>query len=137
MGRTRSFDEATVVDAAAAAFLDTGFEGTSVDDLLTATGLFRGSLYKAFGSKRGLFLTCVQAVAARAAADAWQPADTDVDLLLVALLDVAPTDPEVRDLCTDVVRQLPGHRPDLLLGARLLARAGVPVQLPTAPEEAR
>lgn len=55
MGRRRNFDEQVVVQAAAGAFLRAGYEGTSIEELVTATGLLRGSLYQAFGSKRGLF----------------------------------------------------------------------------------
>ncbi|MFF7188966.1 TetR/AcrR family transcriptional regulator [Streptomyces sp. NPDC008222] len=37
-------------------FWSVGYSGTSVDDLSAATGLGRGSLYKAFGDKHALFL---------------------------------------------------------------------------------
>ncbi|WP_408649259.1 helix-turn-helix domain-containing protein [Streptomyces herbicida] len=33
-------------------FAERGYEGTSVDDLVRALGVHRGSLYKVFGSKR-------------------------------------------------------------------------------------
>ena len=36
-------------------FNETGFHGTSVDDLSRATGLSKGSLYSAFGDKEALF----------------------------------------------------------------------------------
>lgn len=60
MGRPREFDLETVLDAAQAAFWDHGYEGTSIHDLLEATGLQRGSLYKAFGDKRGLYLRTLE-----------------------------------------------------------------------------
>ncbi len=60
MGRQRTFDEAEVIAQSASVFLRQGYEGTSIDDLLAATGLHRGSLYKAFASKRGLFLAALQ-----------------------------------------------------------------------------
>lgn len=37
-----------------------GYDATSIDDLVAATGLKRGSLYQAFGSKRGVFLKVLQ-----------------------------------------------------------------------------
>jgi TetR/AcrR family transcriptional repressor of nem operon len=37
-------------------FWSTGYHGTSLPDLLSATKLSRGSLYAAFGDKHGLFL---------------------------------------------------------------------------------
>jgi TetR/AcrR family transcriptional repressor of nem operon len=56
MARTREFDTDTAVEAAMGAFRRGGYEGTSIQDLVDATGLGRGSLYAAFGSKDGLYL---------------------------------------------------------------------------------
>lgn len=55
MPRTRSFDESYVVEQAMETFWSQGYEATSVDDLVAATGLSKSSLYGAFGNKRGLF----------------------------------------------------------------------------------
>ncbi len=117
MGRKRSFDEGAVLAAAGRAFLTAGFEGTSIDELVRATGLLRGSLYQAFGSKRGLFLAVLRQGEPAPAGDA------DLDLLLIATLELAPRDDEVRDL----VRERLGGTgdPAHLLGHRLLARAGL------------
>ncbi|MFJ3319199.1 TetR/AcrR family transcriptional regulator [Curtobacterium sp. NPDC086286] len=56
MPRPRKFDEADVIERARRTFAETGFEGTSLDDLLEATGLGRQSLYNAFGGKKELFM---------------------------------------------------------------------------------
>ena len=55
-GRPREFDMATVVNGAVRVFRERGYHATSVSDLSDATGLTAGSLYKAFGDKRGVFL---------------------------------------------------------------------------------
>ncbi|MEU5696099.1 TetR/AcrR family transcriptional regulator [Actinosynnema sp. NPDC020468] len=55
MGRPREFDDAAVVDAAMDLFWSKGYETTSTEDLCAHTGLGRGSLYNAYGSKRGLY----------------------------------------------------------------------------------
>jgi AcrR family transcriptional regulator len=55
--RTRlSYDErhAQVVDTAARLFAQQGFHGTSIDDLVEATGLQRGGLYHYIGGKKEL-----------------------------------------------------------------------------------
>ena len=54
MARPREFDERTVVNAAMQVFWEQGYRATSVEDLVEATGLQRGSLYGAFGDKHGL-----------------------------------------------------------------------------------
>ncbi|MDK1329120.1 TetR/AcrR family transcriptional regulator [Arthrobacter sp. zg-Y1143] len=50
------FDEAEVIASASRAFAKTGYAGTSMDDLVSATGLGRQSLYNAFGGKKELFM---------------------------------------------------------------------------------
>src|SRR5579871_5573106 len=55
MARPREFDEGEVLDRALATFWEHGYEGTSIDDLVTATGLGRASLYGAFGDKERIF----------------------------------------------------------------------------------
>jgi TetR/AcrR family transcriptional repressor of nem operon len=56
-----------------AAFWSRGYEATSIDDLVEATGIGRGSLYGTFGDKRQLFLTALDrywdTVAARMTAE--------------------------------------------------------------------
>ncbi|MBQ0927722.1 TetR/AcrR family transcriptional regulator [Saccharopolyspora endophytica] len=56
MPRPREFDEAGVVAAVRQEFWDKGYAATSLDDLMRASGLGKGSLYGAFGDKRSLFL---------------------------------------------------------------------------------
>ncbi len=41
------------------AFRRNGYDGTSIQDLVDATGVGRGSLYAAFGSKEGLYLVAM------------------------------------------------------------------------------
>lgn len=60
MPRPRKFDEDAVVQQAMALFWRRGWHATSIDELVKATGLNRGSLYGAFGDKRGLFLRALQ-----------------------------------------------------------------------------
>ena len=55
MGRLQTFDSITVVQSARDVFWDLGYDGASLADLESATGVNRSSLYHAFGSKRGLF----------------------------------------------------------------------------------
>lgn len=67
MARPRNFEEEDVLVKAAAVFGRLGYNAASIDDLVTATGLQRGSLYKAFRSKRNLF----EKVLHRALSDDW------------------------------------------------------------------
>ncbi len=42
-----------------------GYQATSLSDLIAAMGISRSSFYAAFGDKRGLFVECLDAFAAR------------------------------------------------------------------------
>ncbi len=52
----KTYNETDVVEQAMRAFWAHGYEATSVNDLVRATGINRGSLYAAFTDKRTLFL---------------------------------------------------------------------------------
>ncbi|MGW4326045.1 TetR/AcrR family transcriptional regulator [Nocardia sp. NPDC004573] len=60
MGRPRQFDESSLLDAATELFWSKGFDSTSVEDVSQATGVGNGSIYAAYGSKRGLFLAAFE-----------------------------------------------------------------------------
>ncbi|MCM2292790.1 TetR/AcrR family transcriptional regulator [Allorhizobium sp. BGMRC 0089] len=55
-GRPREFDPDQMLDAALKVFSERGYQAAAISDLVEATGLTAGSLYKAYGDKRGLFL---------------------------------------------------------------------------------
>ena len=55
MPRTREFDCDEALESAMQVFWKKGFEATSIQDLVNATGVNRASLYAAYGGKRQLF----------------------------------------------------------------------------------
>lgn len=55
-GRPRAYDPQSALARAADVFWKAGYAGTSLDDLVEATGMNRPSLYAAFGDKRDLYL---------------------------------------------------------------------------------
>ncbi|TFV77562.1 TetR/AcrR family transcriptional regulator [Blastococcus sp. CT_GayMR19] len=123
MGRPRSFDEGTAVEAATALFCERGYDGTGVDDLVRALGMHRGSLYQAFGSKRGLWLRALRAHVGGLAGP-----DDDLTLLLRAAVERAPTDVETAVLVSAGLARIRSTLPaddDLarVLGERLITRA--------------
>ena len=58
-GRPRSFDPDRVLANVRDTFWQHGYAGTSVDQLVTATGLHKPSLYGAFGDKKRLYLAAL------------------------------------------------------------------------------
>lgn len=59
MPKIETFDRGFVIKKATEVFHDKGFNGSSMQDLVDATGLNRSSIYNSFGSKLDLFLVCL------------------------------------------------------------------------------
>lgn len=60
MARPREFDIDAALDRAMEVFWTKGYEGSSLQDLLGAMGIARGSLYKAFKDKRSIYLAALE-----------------------------------------------------------------------------
>src|SRR5262245_54579583 len=59
MARPCAYDRDDLLRCATALFWERGFAGTSVDDVVRATGVSRSSLYAAFPDKSALFLAAL------------------------------------------------------------------------------
>ena len=56
MGRPASFDHTEMLETIQSVFWDNGYSATSLDDIMEATGLGKGSLYGAYGPKQEMYL---------------------------------------------------------------------------------
>jgi TetR/AcrR family transcriptional repressor of nem operon len=65
MARKREFDADEALEKALEVFHRQGFAATSMQDLVDAMGIGRGSLYEAFGSKEELFARALRRYAER------------------------------------------------------------------------
>jgi AcrR family transcriptional regulator len=124
MGRPRAFDETEVVHAAARLFATRSYDGVSVDDLVTSLGVHRNSLYKTFGSKHGLYLAALRRYVEHDLRPLLrQPSDdvlrslasADLGLLLLALAERAPHEPDVAAEVVGVLAEI-----DVALGGAVV-----------------
>ncbi len=60
MPKSKQFKREDVLKAASEIFHQKGYNGTSIDDILKATGLSRSSLYDSFSDKHTLYLACLE-----------------------------------------------------------------------------
>ena len=65
MAGVKQFDPHDVLDRAMTVFWERGYEATSIQDVLDATDINRGSLYATFGDKKHLFLAVLAHYAER------------------------------------------------------------------------
>lgn len=59
MARKKEYDRDEVLQAATLIFWTKGYQGTSMSDLVSATGLNKHSMYTEFGNKEGLYIECL------------------------------------------------------------------------------
>ena len=59
MTRPKEYNLQKVLEASTQVFWEKGYRGTSMNDLVNATGLNKHSMYKEFINKDGLFLACL------------------------------------------------------------------------------
>jgi TetR/AcrR family transcriptional regulator, transcriptional repressor for nem operon len=120
MPAPKQHDTETFVDSAMRVFWARGYEGTSINDLVQATGINRGSIYASFDGKRDIFLAALASyddryrarflaglkvgrgpkeailAAFRAAADQVPTASMPAGCLIVnSAVELAPHDPEI------------------------------------------
>lgn len=143
VGRPREFDVDEVLDAAMATFWSRGYESTSLSDLMSATGLHKGSLYKAFGDKHSLFLQSLKRYLGnmrRTKNEILAEAPTPLDgiravvhrmidfiddgpcpmgcMAINAMVELAPHDDEVRAIMTDHIANQRASLTELIANAQ-------------------
>ncbi|MDT8343710.1 MAG: TetR/AcrR family transcriptional regulator [Thermohalobaculum sp.] len=139
----KKYDESDVLDRAVGAFWEHGFEATSISTLVKATGLNRGSLYAAFGDKRGLFLRAldhydltrkqhflnalladqapreaIRALFRSVAEGSLEDKDRRGCLLVNTALELAPYDPEIERIVADRLGEVEAFLLDRLQAAQ-------------------
>ncbi|MEQ8653602.1 MAG: TetR/AcrR family transcriptional regulator [Kiloniellales bacterium] len=124
----KSFDVEQAVDQAMEVFWAKGYEATSMADLLEATGINKGSLYNAFGSKKKLFVRALlkydreqRQAALGELADLEDPL-TAIELLFESMVAKSLSDKDCKGcMLVNTALDLPNHDGDV---ARIV-RAGM------------
>nr|ABY83180.1 Azi42 [Streptomyces sahachiroi]BFD88304.1 TetR/AcrR family transcriptional regulator [Streptomyces sp. Xyl84] len=91
-GRPREFDKERTLERALELFWSRGYGATSIQDLVDALAVERGSLYGAFGDKRRFYLEAVRLY--------WEVYERH----LTAALDTRPLLPALREILTHPAR---------------------------------
>lgn len=91
-GRPREFDKEQTLERALKLFWSRGYGATSIQDLVDALAVERGSLYGAFGDKRRFYLEAVRLY--------WEVYERH----LLTALDTNPLLPALREILTHPVR---------------------------------
>lgn len=121
MGRKKKFNQQDVLTAIGETFITYGYEGTSLDDLVKATGLLRGSLYSTFGSKRGMFVAVLkQNIEVKA------NFNTTLNLIIIALMELTAHDLEINQIVSEWLTTQTSTNLPTLIGEAVLTKGCVP-----------
>ena len=120
MARAKEFNPDEALDKAMHVFWHKGYEATSMEDLLEAMNLNRGSLYDTFGDKRQLFLKvmdryCHGFVGSKfSLLDQPGPALPTLRRFIHSMIEGALVDPQRRGcLIANTVMELAPHEKDI------------------------
>ena len=123
----KQFDIDGVLEKAMRAFWARGYEATSMQDLVTCTGINRGSLYATYGDKRALFLAALrmydERMRRRLVADfesTCSPVEAIRRMFLAFTAQVAKTGGNRGCLLTNTALELAAHDPEI---GRIVAHA--------------
>lgn len=120
MGRKKSFNEKDIVKRMGETFIKYGYEGTSLDDLVKATGLLRGSLYSTFGSKRGMFISALL----KSIADDPYNSQT-LNLVTVAMMELTSNDKQLLDIIKKWAQNLKKDELISIIGNAVISRSQI------------
>ncbi len=121
MARPKEFDPDEALDQAMHVFWHKGYEATSMEDLLAAMDINRGSLYATFGDKRQLFLKAMDRYCAGGGIGSRisiltqpGPALPLIRRFIAAMLEFGLSDPQRRGcLITNTVMELAPHEQEI------------------------
>jgi len=120
MPRPKEFNPDDAIEKAMQVFWHKGYEATSIEDLLEAMNLNRGSLYGTFGDKRQLFLKvveryCITFVGSKfSLLDQPGPALPTIRRFIHGMIEGALADPQRRGcLIANTVMELAPHEKEV------------------------
>lgn len=120
MARPKEFVPEEALDKAMQVFWHKGYEATSMEDLLAAMDLHRGSLYDTFGDKRQLFLKVMDRYCNSFVGEKFSllnepgPALPTLRRFIRGMMDGALADPQRRGcLIANTVMELAPHEKDI------------------------
>jgi len=120
MPRPKEFNPDEAIEKAMQVFWHKGYEATSMEDLLTAMDLNRGSLYDTFGDKRQLFLKVMDRYCQGFVGEKFSllnqpgPALSILHRFIHEMMEGALSDPQRRGcLIANTVMELAPHEKDI------------------------
>ncbi|GEP19246.1 TetR/AcrR family transcriptional regulator [Pediococcus argentinicus] len=100
-------------------FIKSGYNGTSLEDIVQTTGILRGSLYGTFGSKEGMFIDAL-----KVSLDSSDP-ELKWGLIMVAMLEVTPRSKKTYNLIQSWYLKQHNENIAELIGQELLKHSGI------------
>ncbi|THG31553.1 TetR/AcrR family transcriptional regulator [Naasia lichenicola] len=125
MARSREFDDELLRATALGFFWSSGYEKTSLGEISKASGVGNGSIYAAYGSKHGLFMSIFESycesrvqIVTHAMATGREPIDSVREFLAVVIADCANQPGRRGCLLVNTISEFGSSKSDVMALAR-------------------
>lgn len=115
MTREKSYDVKTATTTIMDCFINYGYSGTSLDIIVKQTGILRGSLYAAFGSKKGMFIAVLNMLVKEPKAT-----PKGLSVALISLMELTSKSNQIKKLTLEYLEKVPSQSLATTLGAQIL-----------------
>lgn len=120
MGRNKKYQQSEVIKKMIDLFIKKGYNSSSLDDLVEVTGILRGSLYSAFGSKQKMFI-----LALLNSLKNNQLSNESIGMVVVAMMELSRKNDEVKNIVNDWYEKNDNQIIMRLIGEYIIKKSGI------------
>ncbi|MCF6515899.1 TetR family transcriptional regulator [Lactobacillus sp. S2-2] len=120
MGRNKKYQQVDVIEKMTDLFIQKGYTAASLDDLVKVTGMLRGSLYSAFGSKQKMFILALQNCLKNS-----QTSDKTLGMIVISMMELSNKSEQIKQIIKDWYKKNKGQFIENLIGSYLIKKAKI------------
>lgn len=120
MGRNKKYQQADVIQKMTNLFIEKGYNATSLDDLVSVTGILRGSLYSAFGSKQKMF---IQSLVHSLENDPLS--DESIGMAIISMLELSDKSKQVKEIIQEWYQQNDNQGIEKIIGRYIINKSEI------------
>lgn len=120
MGRNKKYQQADVIQKMTNLFIEKGYNATSLDDLVSVTGILRGSLYSAFGSKQKMFIqSLVHSLENNPLSD------ESIGMVIISMLELSDKSKQVKEIIQEWYQQNDNQGIEKIIGRYIINKSEI------------
>lgn len=120
MGRNKKYQQADVIQKMTNLFIEKGYNATSLDDLVSVTGILRGSLYSAFGSKQKMFIQSLGH-----SLENNPLSDESIGMVIISMLELSDKSKQVKEIIQEWYQQNDNQGIEKIIGRYIINKSEI------------